>query len=219
MAVCSVFPPVSPCVCHHAAAAGQLSKDFLQPEYFRNARWLHITGCNLAVNESARDACYAAMRHLPEGARVSFDPNIRPEMLSVEQIRDLCAPVIERADVILPSLTEATMLTGAESDEEGCRSWAKSGKLVVLKQGPRGCRVFSRGEDVVVPGFSVEEIDPTGAGDCFCAGFTVALLEGLDLEQAGRFANASGALAVTKKGPMEGAPTREQVVKLMQGAC
>ncbi len=33
------------------AAAGQLSPDFVQPEYFRQARWLHLTGCNLAVCE------------------------------------------------------------------------------------------------------------------------------------------------------------------------
>jgi sugar/nucleoside kinase (ribokinase family) len=88
---------------------------------------------------------------------------------------------------------------------------AQQGKLVVLKQGPAGCRIFTKDGDIQVPGFVVEEIDPTGAGDSFCAGFTVALLEGMGLEAAGRFANAVGALAVTKKGPMEGAPTRAEV--------
>jgi sugar/nucleoside kinase (ribokinase family) len=49
----------------------------------------------------------------------------------------------------------------------------------------------------------------------FSAGFTVALLEGVDLWHAARFANAVGALAVTKKGPMEGVPTREDMLELM----
>jgi sugar/nucleoside kinase (ribokinase family) len=197
------------------AAAGQLGPEHVKPEYFQNAKWLHLTGCNLAVNESCRQACYRAMACLPSGARLSFDPNIRPEVLSVEQIRELCRPVLERADVFLPSLGEATMFTGAASDEEGCRKLAAQGKLVVLKQGAQGCRIFHADGDIHVPGFEVVEVDPTGAVDSFCAGFTVALLEGMTLEQAGRFANAIGALAVTRKGPMEGVPTREDVWALI----
>jgi len=198
------------------AAAGQLAPDHVKPAYFSAARWLHLTGCNLAVCESARQACYRAMDYLPAGARLSFDPNIRPEVLSVDEIRALCQPVLERADVFLPSLGEAMMFTGAESDEAGCKLLAARGKLVVLKQGAQGCRIFSPdGSDVYVPGFRVDEVDPTGAGDSFCGGFSVALLEGKSTYEAGRFANAVGALAVTKKGPMEGAPTREAVEHLL----
>jgi sugar/nucleoside kinase (ribokinase family) len=107
------------------------------------------------------------------------------------------------------------MLTGAASDEDGCRVWAAQGKLVVLKMGPAGCRIYKDNSSIDIPGFQVQEVDPTGAGDSFCAGFTVALLDGLDLAAAGRFANAVGALAVTQKGPMEGAPTRAAVLRLM----
>ncbi len=197
------------------ASAGQLSPDDVSSDYVRQVRWLHLTGCNLAVCASARDACYRAMDLLPDGARVSFDPNLRPEVLSVEEIRALCAPVLERADVFFPSAGEAMLFTGAESDVEGCRQLAAAGKLVVLKQSAAGSRIFSGEEEIAVPGFVVEEADPTGAGDCFCAGFTVALLEGMSLPEAGRFANAVGALAVTQRGPMEGAPTRAQVEKLL----
>jgi sugar/nucleoside kinase (ribokinase family) len=199
------------------AAAGQLGPDYLQPAYFQRAKWLHITGCNLAVSEGSRQACYRAMELLPPGARVSFDPNIRPEVLSVEEVRELCRPVIARAGVLLPSLGEAAMLTGAAGDEAGCRLWAGQGKIVALKQGPEGCRIFCGDQDLRVPGFHVEEVDPTGAGDSFCGGFTVALLDGLDLAAAGRFANAVGALAVTAKGPMEGAPRRAEVEALLEG--
>jgi sugar/nucleoside kinase (ribokinase family) len=198
------------------AAAGQLAPEHVQPEYFCAAKWLHLTGCNLAVCESARQACYKAMEYLPAGARLSFDPNIRPEVLSVDEIRELCRPVLDRADVFLPSMGEAMMFTGAGSDEEGCRLLAARGKLVVLKQGFLGCHIYAPdGTDVQVPGFNVQEVDPTGAGDSFCGGFSVALLEGKSLYDAGRFANAVGALAVTAKGPMEGAPTRAAVEKLL----
>jgi sugar/nucleoside kinase (ribokinase family) len=199
------------------AAAGQLNPTYVQSEYFKAAKWLHLTGCNLAITDMARDACYQAMRYVPVQARVSFDPNIRPEVLTVEEVRELCRPVIERADVILPSKTEAMMLTGAASDEAGCRQWAAQGKIVALKQGEHGCRIFHGPSDFEVPSFPVTEVDPTGAGDAFSGGFTVALLEGFSLPEAARFANAVGALAVTRQGPMEGNPTRQQVFDLIQG--
>ncbi len=59
-------------------------------------------------------------------------------------------------------------------------------------------------------------MDPTGAGDCFDAGFVVGLLEGLPLDQVGRLANACGALGATRKGPMEGAFVRQAVEQFMQ---
>ena len=193
------------------AAAGQLAPEHVQPGLFQDCRWLHLTGCNIAVSESAREACFKALRLVPAGAKVSFDANLRPEILTAEQIRELVQPAVRRADVLLPSLTEAAMLTGKPSDDEGCRYWAAQGKTVVLKMGAEGCRIYQGGETITVPGFKVDEVDPTGAGDSFCAGFSVAMLEGMDLRQAGRFANAVGALAVTRLGPMEGAPTRQEV--------
>ncbi len=197
------------------AAAGKLGPEHVRAEFLHSARWLHITGCNLAVSASAKEACYTAMRQLPPEACVSFDANIRPELLTVDQIRGLVQPAIERANVIMPSLSEAAMLTGLENDEQGCRFWAAQGKTVVLKMGGRGCRIYCRDRILDVPGFEVQEVDPTGAGDSFCAGFTVGLLEGMPVEEAGRFANAVGALAVTKLGPMEGAPSRQQVMEFL----
>ncbi len=197
------------------AAAGQLGPEHVDADYIQSVRWLHLTGCNLAASDSAREACYKAMRLLPPSSCLSFDANIRPELLTIEQIRKLVQPVIERANIIMPSLTEAAMLTGLETDEQGCRLWAGQGKTVVLKMGAKGCRIYSGDRVIDAPGFVVNEVDPTGAGDSFCAGFTVALLEGMPLEEAGRFANAAGALAVTKLGPMEGAPSREEVVELL----
>ncbi len=193
------------------AAAGQLAPEHVSPRYVAAARWLHLTGINLAVNERSRAACLRALEALPDDAQLSFDPNIRPEVLGVDEIRRLCAPALERADLVLPSLGEAAMLTGADTDEQGCRMLAAQGKIVVLKQGARGCRIFAEKDDISIPTFAVEEVDPTGAGDSFCAAFTVAMLEGMDLASAGRFANAVGALAVTRTGPMEGAPLRHEV--------
>ena len=85
-------------------------------------------------------------------------------------------------------------------------------KVVVLKLGDRGCRVFSAEGALDVPGFKVRAVDPTGAGDCFDAGFVSGYLDNLPLYEAARIANAMGALAASRMGPMEGTFSLKEVM-------
>ena len=195
----------------HHAAPGFLNPDDVDIEKLKDTKWMHITGFTMSTNQDSADAVYKLVKELPENVKISFDPNIRPEALSVEEIKKLCGPVIERASLIFPSKGEAVMFTGAATDDEGCKLWAKQGKIVVLKNGEAGSRIFSGDEVVDVPSFKVTEVDPTGAGDTFCGAFLTALLEGKSIYECGRFANAAGAMSVRKQGPMEGAPSREEL--------
>lgn len=193
------------------AACGMIDEKDVNMGKLQNTKWFHITGYEMSINEGYANASYKIVNELPEGARISFDPNIRPESMSVEEIIALCTPVLEKASVIFPSKSEAKMFTGAATDDEGCKIWAKQGKLVVLKNGEAGCRVYNGDEVIDVPSFHVEEVDPTGAGDTFCGAFLTALIEGQSLKDCSRFANAAGALSVCKQGPMEGAPSRAEL--------
>jgi len=67
------------------------------------------------------------------------------------------------------------------------------------------------GAFTAVPPYPVPVVDTTAAGDAFVAGLAVALGEGRPLVQAAQFANAVGALAVTKQGAQPGMPWREEV--------
>jgi len=66
-----------------------------------------------------------------------------------------------------------------------------------------------------VPPFAVKAVDTVAAGDCFAAGLAVALAEGMAVEDAVRFAAAAGALACTREGSSEAAPTRREVEALL----
>jgi 1D-myo-inositol 3-kinase len=70
----------------------------------------------------------------------------------------------------------------------------------IVTDGDRGCLVLWEGREVQVPAFTANELDPTGAGDCFLAGFAVGLLRGRDPIEAARFASFCGALAVAQAG-------------------
>ena len=200
----------------HHAAPGMLTPDDIQMDRLKGTKWVQISGFTMSVNQNSAKAVYKLMKELPAETKISFDPNIRPEALSVEEIKELCKPVIERASLIFPSKGEAAMFTGEADDEKGCRNWAERGKTVVLKNGEAGCRIYTKDEIVDVPGFQVQEVDPTGAGDTFCGAFLAALLEGKSLSECGRFANAAGAMSVRKQGPMEGAPSRGELEEFLK---
>jgi len=200
----------------HSAAAlidwGQIPEGFLG-----GARYLHVMGSALSCSEAMRQTCYRAAREVSaRGGVVSLDPNLRPELLPVEEIRDICQPILDVCRMVFPSGEEAVALTGAATADEAAVDLLRRGvEIVALKRGIEGSTLYTPDGTLEVPAYQVGEVDPTGAGDCYDAAFVVGLAEGWDLARVGRFANAVGALATTRMGPMEGTFTREEVARFM----
>jgi sugar/nucleoside kinase (ribokinase family) len=199
------------------AAAGQIQANEIPAVLFEGVKWLHISGSTLALNEGCRAACERALElALAQGGKISLDPNLRPELMPLDNFREVLTPFLQAADLILPTAGEARLLTGEDDDARAASALrAKTGAITVLKRGPQGCTVFHHADQFEASGYPIEEIDPTGAGDCFSAAFIAALEAGWSLEKTAKFANAAGALAVTRMGPMEGAPTWEQTAGML----
>ncbi len=206
----------------HSAAA-QISWEQVDEKMLQGLKFFHVMGSALSMSESCREACYRAVEIVKgAGGKVSLDPNLRPELLSVEEIRRILKPVLDACDLLLPSSEELELATG-KGVEEAAKELTEAGKIVALKLGKEGSVVFAPdGVKVEAPPFPVEEmmgvVDPTGAGDCYDAAFVVGLIRGWDLEVIAKFANAVGALSTTKKGPMEGAMKFEEVCRYMREA-
>lgn len=197
------------------SAAGQLPEP--EAAMFAGCAWLHICGSSLSASEAMRNACYKAVDlATAAGAKVSFDPNLRPELLGgQEALQAICGPIMAKAALILPSSQEAEFLTGISEADAACQAMLDGGaEIVALKRDSSGSRIFTADGTVDVSSFEVEQVDPTGAGDSFGGGFVAMLNEGRDVETAARVANACGALSVTKRGPMEGCPDRETAFAL-----
>ena len=201
-------------------AGGQLSADMLKPALFDELRCFHVMGSTLSMSEAVLSVCQEALE-LAQAARalISFDPNLRPELLPPDAARIAFAPFIAAADIFMPTEAELLQLTGADSEEAAIEGLlqARSDRRIVVTRGAEGCSVYTKDERINVPGCLVDEIDPTGAGDCFDAAFVSGLLGGMPLREAARLANACGALAVTEKGPMAGAKSRAAVERFMLG--
>lgn len=201
------------------AAGGQLTPDLLKPELFEGLKVLHLMGSTLSIHDDALATGLRALAMAQEsGAKISFDPNLRPELMPPDRAREAFAPFVEAADVLIPTAEEARLLTGAATLDEAVQKLlaGRPSRTILITRGADGCEVITQDAAVHVPGFPVEEIDPTGAGDCFDAGFLAAWMAGSSPVEAARYANACGALAVTAKGPMAGARTAQEVTAFMQ---
>ena len=203
-----------------AGAAGDTSSNDIDNNYFTNVKALHIMGSSLSISKKSRDACYKAIkitRMMNPKAIISFDPNLRPEMLDIKEILRISKPVLEETNILLPSGEEAELLAGIKGEKSACLELLKGKpELVILKQGNRGSTIFGKNINTPlhIPSFKVKERDPTGAGDSFGGAFISSYLKGWDLKRSLQFANAVGALKVSHYGPMADT-TLEEVLKFI----
>jgi ribokinase len=135
-----------------------------------------------------------------------------------------------KATVLTPNETEAEFFSGvalpaeaALASDNGQWERAASAKLlnlgpqvVVITLGQRGAYLAVGQRGRIISGFQVVAADATAAGDAFNGALAVALAEGKDMEQAGVFANAAGALTATQVGAQSSLPTRAEVEKLIR---
>ncbi len=202
-------------------AAGETSESDIKKEFFQDIKNIHIMGSALSISKKSRDACYKAIKVAKEinpKVIVSFDPNLRLEMLDLDTILTISKPILEKTDLLLPSGKEAEYIASVSGAEKACQRLLEMGpKIVVLKEGYKGCTVFTQDENngLKIDGFRVVEKDPTGAGDCFGGAFIVGYLMSWELEEIAKFANAVGALKVEFFGPMPNT-SYEEVMSLIK---
>ena len=191
------------------AACGELCPADVDSNLIRQARYLHIMGCSITGSPTMGEAIMHAVREAKAaGVGISFDPNIRPELLK-GQIMAYYQEILGACDVLLTGKGELRLLLGEDCGGAVGRLLAQKDRIVVVKDGSRGTELYTRREAFRVGTY------PAGAGDCFDATFLSGLCEGLPLETCVRRGNAAGAKAVEKRGPMEGNTTREELEAFM----
>jgi fructokinase len=151
-----------------------------------------------------------ARRH---GCKISFDPNIRPELIGSPEVRDALWETLQNCDLFLPSEADLGFFYPELASNDAVRKFLERSSLeaVLLKRGAAGSVYADRKQRIEAPAFEVTEVDPTGAGDCFCGTLLACMVRGLPIEQALFRANAAGAMAVLRRGPMEGNSSMEEL--------
>ncbi len=197
-------------------------------------RIIYFPGANLLVDRAQVDAAferliacdiflmqleipletvaYAARKLSEAGKTVVLDP--APAVPLPEEL-------LKSVAYITPNETELSLLTGLETGSReqlvaaGQRLSRMGAGAVIAKAGADGA-YFIRGDELLhAPGFKVNAVDTTAAGDSFNAGFAAGLCRGMALPEALRFANAVAALSTTGAGAQGAMPGYEAMISFM----
>lgn len=168
--------------------------------------------CQLEVPLEATAASLQTAREL--GATTILDP---------APAQRLAPDVLKTVDYLTPNQTEAGVLldldecivTVGDARRAAIRLLELGSAHVILKLGSSGCVIADANGCTHVPGFLVEVVDTTAAGDTFNGAFAAALAEGLPPLEGVRFANAAAALSVQRFGAQASIPTRVETDKFL----
>jgi sugar/nucleoside kinase (ribokinase family) len=183
-------------------------------EYIGSAKILQTEACAVALEPMIRAMEIAHA----EGVQCVFDLDVSPSHLIDEARlgtqRDL-ERIISLTDVLIPSKAAVAELLGEEDFEAGAEKLLDRGpQAVVITLGEKGSIYVDRSLRCRIPGFRVEVVDTTGAGDAFHGGFIWSLLQGDSVERACTVANACGAYCCTQVGA-RAMGRREQIESLI----
>jgi len=201
------------------SAASHLAGGDIDPGYVGAARVLHASGISQAISRSCAGAIETAMTIArAAGTTVSYDANVRPALGTAESLRGNFARALSLADIMFVSEEDIAYLYDDSPVEAALdRILGEQPTLAVAKLGARGCLIGDdAGTRLHVPGWTVEAVDATGAGDAFSAGFILSWLRGAAPEEAGRYANAVGALTAAGIGAIAPQPDHDQVAVFIE---
>lgn len=125
--------------------------------------------------------------------------------------------LLQKIYMVTPNETEAELLTGIKVTDDAtaeiaARKLLDNGiKVAVVTLGSRGALLVTDDLCESIPGFRVNAVDTTAAGDCFNGALTVALSEGADLREAVIFASKAASISVTRMGAQSSAPYRNEI--------
>ena len=197
-----------------------LSEAHVSLDFIASAASLLVSG-TLLSQEATRRACHRAVTAAMEaGTRVVLDIDYRPVLWGLTDAADGESRFVSSAEVsahfaaLLPNCAlivgteeEIRIAGGAEDTLAALDNIRQaSTALIVLKRGADGCVAFpgaipARIEaGIVAEGFPVEVFNVLGAGDAFMAGFLSGWLRAEPIAQCCRYANACGAIVVSRHG-------------------
>ena len=203
------------------SAASRLSPSTLPLDVIRASRALHVSGISQAISTSACDAVFAAIASAREaGAKVSYDPNLRPKLWPRDRARAIALATMGECDWCLPSREDVEWVFGTGEPDaviDACRRAGARG--VVYKRGAEGCTIDDGRSRTTIAPHRVATVDATGAGDCFDGAFLARLGAGDAPVDAARYANAAAAIATTGYGAVDPLPRPRDVDALLRRAA
>ncbi len=221
LAFAAIFPPDDSRVLFYRkpCADAHLAPEDIDPRRLGAARLLCVAGTALAVSPGREAALLALQMHRAGGGINVLDVDWRPQFWEGEQVARLYYRLaVSLCDVVLANEPELAFAGGsAEPDAAAARLLALGPTQVVAKRGGAGAWLYTRQGQARAQGHRVDVVNTLGAGDGFGAGYCFGLLSDWSPERCLAFANAAGAIVVTRHSCSQAMPTRQEVEALLAG--
>ena len=208
----------------HPSADMLYAPEDVDEEYIQSAKILHYGSISL-ISEPSRGATLRAIGTARRaGLAISYDPNLRLSLWpNADKAREGILIGWPLAQVIKVSEEELAFLTGTDDLDAAVEQlWHTDLRVLIVTRGKAGCKYVTPRYSGQVPGFCVNAVDTTGAGDGFVAGLLRGLVRDPSADQtearlAGicRYANAVGALTTTERGAIPALPDAVSVESLL----
>jgi len=181
-----------------------------QLETLANANYIYSTPSEIADLRCGEMSSNQVIDYVrKQGAKLVYD-------LDVDYIKDGKEDRYKKLDFAFFNEVGFESYRGMLDEQTAANRLLSYGlEFVVVTLAENGCRVYTPEETFHSPGFQVEVMDVTGAGDTFCSSFLFALTLGKGLRFAARFANAASSICVSKLGPRAGAVSQAEVEAVM----
>jgi ribokinase len=189
-------------LCHRRTSPTDLTLSEADLAYIESARVLHLDGQFMPA------AIEAAVRAQRTGVKVCYDGN---------HSRDQLEELLPLVDWLVVAESFPGEVTGESDLTIAAQMLVDLGpELVVVTKGAEGCQAWTQEGTWVSPGFAVQPVDTTGAGDAFHGGFIYGMLQGWEHAHVFRFANALAALNCLTLGGRRGLPRLEGVLEFLR---
>jgi 2-dehydro-3-deoxygluconokinase len=195
------------------SAASRMKPGDVPDAAIERTRVLHVSAISQAISTSACDLVFEAIdRARARGTLVSYDTNLRLKLWPLARARAIIQATAAMADLVLPGLDDARLLTGRDDPDEIANAYLDAGaKAVALTLGAAGALVATPEGRIRARAPRVSAVDATGAGDCFDGAFLAEYLKTGDAFVAGRYAAVAAALSTEGFGAVAPIPTRAAV--------
>lgn len=202
-----------------------LRAEEVDDEIIKNSKIFHFGSLSM-TDEPCRSAHLHALKVAEEaGILRSYDPNLRPPLWpDLDVAKENILALMSHCDILKISDNEIQWLSGKEDYDEGI-AWLRSQfdiPLIFLTLGKDGSRAYCGDVRVEVPGFKMNTIETTGAGDTFFGSVLHHVLTlgwrsytAQELSEMLTFANAAAALVTTRRGALRVMPSAEEIAAVL----
>ncbi|WP_022951059.1 bifunctional 5-dehydro-2-deoxygluconokinase/5-dehydro-2-deoxyphosphogluconate aldolase [Leucothrix mucor] len=223
----------------HDCADMAISPDDFEPEFIASSKALLITGTHFSTEGTYKASLKAIEYAKAAGTKVVVDIDYRPVLwgltslgdgetrfISSEDVSSHLQSILPHCDLIVGTEEEVHIAGGSTDTMTALRAIRElTDATIVLKLGPLGCTVLhdaipaSPDDFVVYQGVRVEVLNVLGAGDAFMSGFLRGWLRGEDDATCTAYANACGALVVSRHGCAPAIPSEEELFYYLEHAA